>query len=339
MLADQPIFLQALRCSVLRTAYRFSCEQINVLTGELAHHAAALDGIETIAVSGSLGRLEANSESDIDCIIVLRDEVSVFEGQAQTARVHEVFSRSPLKAPKRDGIYRQAIARAALLDRTALGSLGESPDVFGKRMALLLDARPLFGSERFHRLQGEVIEWYGADFLASSPARGWTYLTNDLMRYLHSYALWQQFKFARSSDDSWQLRQAKFRTSRIVTFAALMFLVGESDRDSDKLRWLHAQLSLTPLQRLHKVMGVYDPHAYAQLLSVYEAAVEGLTENGVRAQLINTGPDADTRLTAPPGAAYAHIKRVSAAVSRLLVEFAMARREDWGMRFFERWLL
>ena len=83
------------------------------------------------------------------------------------------------------------------------------------------------------------------------------------MRYLHSYALWQQFKFVRSSDDSWQLRQAKFRTSRIVTFAALMFLVGKSDRDRDKLRWLHAQLSLTPLQRLHKVMGAHDPHAYA----------------------------------------------------------------------------
>ena len=339
MLADQPIFLQVVRCPVLHAAYRFSCEQINALTCELAYHAAALDGIETIAVSGSLGRLEANNESDIDCIIVLRDGVPLAEGEAQTARVHEVLSRSPFKAPKVDGIYRQSISRAALLDRTAIGALSESPEVFGKRMALLLDARPLFGTERFHRLQGEVIEWYGADFLASSPARGWTYLTNDLMRYLHSYALWQQFKFVRSSDDSWQLRQAKFRTSRIVTFAALMFLLGESDRDSDKMGWLHEQLSLTPLQRLRKVMGAYDPYAYVQLLTVYEAAVDGLTAGGVRAQLINTGPDSDTRRTAPSGAAYAHIKSVSAAISRLLVEFAMARREDWGARFFERWLL
>ena len=339
MTAGEPIFLQAVRCPVLRAAYGFSCAQMNALACELASHAAALDGIETIAVGGSLGRLEANIESDIDCIIVLRDGVPLAEGEAQTARVHEVLSRSPLKAPKLDGIYRQSIERATLLDRTALGSLSESPAVFGKRIALLLDARPLFGGERFHRLQGEVIEWYGADFLASAPARGWTYLSNDLMRYLHSYAGWQQFKFARSSDDSWQLRQAKFRTSRIMTFAALMFLLGESDRDSDKMRWLHERLALTPLQRLHQVMGAYDPSTYAQLLSVYEAAVDGLTGNDVRAQLIRTGPDSDTRLTAPAGAAYVRIKSVSTAISRLLVEFAMARREDWGARFFERWLL
>ncbi|CAN0486932.1 unnamed protein product, partial [Phaeothamnion confervicola] len=197
------------------------------LQRRFAARADALSGVETVAVAGSLGRLEAAADSDIDYIIVLRDGLAPAAIAAQVAIVHELFLSAPFKAPKVDGIYRHGIARASLLDPRALGSLSEAPEIFGKRMALLLDARSVFASARFHALQGALIEWYGSDFLAASPARGWTYLSNDIVRYLHSYAGWQQYKFTRSSDDSWQLRQAKFRTSRLLSFAALMFLLGE----------------------------------------------------------------------------------------------------------------
>ncbi len=333
-----PDFLGVACCPALRAAHHYSLSHIEQLARCFEAHAEALSGIETIAVGGSLGRLEAAADSDVDCIIVLRDGLATAALEAQVATVHELLLATPFKAPKADGIYRHGVTRASLLNPAALGSLTEAPEIFGKRIQLLLDARPVFGAARFHALQGAVIEWYGSDFLTASPSRGWTYLSNDLNRYLHSYAGWQQYKFTRSTDDSWQLRQAKFRTSRLLTFAALMFLLGESDRDAHKMTWLHQRLALTPLQRLYEVMRRHDATAYEALLAAYETSYAALSDSTVRATLVATGPDADTRMSAPLVPAYENIKLASSLLSQLLTEFALARRADWGARFFERWL-
>ncbi len=335
---DVPDFLQAAPCPALQAAHRYSQLQLQQLKHRFESCAADLSAIETIAIGGSLGRLEASADSDVDCIIVLRDEISVAEGEAQVGVIHELLAHSPFKAPKPDGIYRRGIVRKALLEHAALGSLNESAETFGKRMQLLLDARPLFGGQRFHALQRAIIGWYGSDFLTTSPSRSWTYLSHDLMRYLHSYAAWQQFKFKRSADDSWQLRQAKFRTSRLLTFAALMFLLGESDRDANKMDWLHQRLALTPLQRLHSIMRIYEPKAYCELLSAYETSFAILADSAVRASLVASGPDTTTRMSATFHPAYEGIRQSSTPIARVLTEFALARRVDWGGRFFERWL-
>jgi len=333
-----PDFLQSVHCPSLQAAHRYSQLRLQELARQFEEHSDALQCIETIAVGGSLGRLEAGADSDIDCIIVLRDAAAASDCEVEVALIHELFAHSPFKPSKRDGIYRHGVRRAALLDRAALGSLSEAPDVFGKRIQLLLDARPVFACERLEVLQGAILDWYGSDFIAASPSRGWTYLSNDLTRYLHSYAGWQQFKFNRVDDDSWQLRQAKFRSSRLLTFAALMFLLGESDHDADKIAWLRTRLTLTPLQRLHFVMGAYDGPLYDQLLDGYEASFAALADSAVRTTLVRTGPDAERRMAATLDPAYLGIKHASAVIARVLTEFALARRADWGARFFERWL-
>lgn len=110
--------------------------------------------------------------------------------------MHDVLACAQLTVPQADATYRRGVVRAAP------GRLSEALEVFGKRMALLRDARPLFVSENCYRLQREIIDWYGAGLLACSSASGWTDLVNDLVRYVHAYALWRQFKFARTGDDS-----------------------------------------------------------------------------------------------------------------------------------------
>lgn len=334
-----PVFLAAGDCPALLDAYRYSVHHVRLLEGLFQANAASLPDILTVAVGGSLGRLEAGAESDVDCIIVLRDDAGRDAAAEQVAIVHRLFASTPFKAPKADGIYTQGIARRALLDRAALGSLGEAPQVFGKRIQLLLDARPVFAPQEFVSLQGAVVDWYGSDFLEHKPSRAWTYLCNDLARYLHSYAGWQQFKFERSVDDSWQLRQAKLRSSRLLTFAATMFLLGESDRRDDKRDWLKERLGATPLARLHAVMTRHDQAAYGELLGAYEAAHAALAQPSVRAALVASGPDADQRLAAALHPVFEDIRRASAVLSRVLTSFALARHEAWGARFFERWLL
>jgi hypothetical protein len=337
-MSSAPAFLHAACCPALTAAHVYSSRQIALLEQLFEARAAQLDAVETVAVGGSLGRFEASADSDIDCIIVLRDDASQASGDQQVLLVHEIFAQTAFKAPKANGIYRDGIARRQLLDTRALGSLGEAPAVFGKRIQLLLDARPVFAQQRCQRLQRAVIDWYASDFIALKPSRGWTYLSNDVMRYLHSYAAWQQFKFERSADDSWQLRQAKFRSSRLLTFAAMMFLLGESDGNDNKREWLCERLPLTPLERLHAIMTRYDGAAYQALLIAYEACFAALADSAVRATLVTTGPDDETRMSAALHSNFERLRQSSAELAAQLTEFALARRAQWGARFFERWL-
>ena len=324
--------------TTLATARASSLEMVYALSHEFERNANALDPIVTIAAGGSLGRLEAGPASDIDCIIVHRSGVEPKHIAAAMDSIAQVFATSPLKAPKIDGIYRTPVNADALLDRAALGSLDETPAVFGKRMQLLLDARPLFGGNAFNTLQAAVVDWYCSDFVIADPSASWTYLLNDLTRYLHAYAGWQQFKFARTNDDSWALRQAKFRSSRLITFAGLLFLLGESNRSAHKREWLKAQLALTPLERLALVMNKYDGAAYTRLEQTYARVYSLLVDPKIRAQLLRTGPDVGQRLGGPVSSEFEQIRAETDQILQILTRFALDRCDDWDPRFFARWL-
>ena len=221
----------------------------------------ALDGLsivrklaETVYVCGSLGRLEMHAESDVDCVVVTRAPLDAPEAAELMNSIYATFSRLGLRTPKADGIYRSPVTRGELLDPGLRGSLNESPAVFGKRIQILLDARSVYGLSGFQRLRSDVIGWYAAGSVERNPNKSWTFLINEVARYLHSYASWQQFKLSRSEDDSWQLRQLKFRSSRLLTMGAMLMLLGACDQRRDKLEWLEAQLDDTPLNRLFNLM-------------------------------------------------------------------------------------
>ena len=300
---------------------------------------AALQSIETVAVAGSLGRLEAGSSADFDCIVVARDAASPARLDAEIERIHDVLADCGLRRPKADGIYRDAIGRAALLDHRALGSLDETPTIFGKRMQFLLDARPVFAPARFAALRREILCWYGSGFFSRDGALSWTYLLNDVQRYLHAYAGWQQYKLARSVDDSWELRQAKLRSSRVVTFAGLLVLLGASNHRVDKIGWLISRLDATPLERLGQIMCRHDPAAFDGALAAYEFVHGRLADAAFRAQLIAGGPDEWSGFAAAPSAAFASIDAATGTLMEILTGFLIGRWGHWDARFFTRLLL
>ncbi|MEX2479932.1 MAG: hypothetical protein WD928_03625 [Gammaproteobacteria bacterium] len=295
--------------------------------------------LETIALAGSLGRLEVSAGSDFDCLVVARDGASPAALAAELERVHGMFATLGLRVPKADGIYREAIDRAALLASHARGSLDEVPATFGQRVQFLLDARPVYAATRFVHLRRAIIDWYGADFIERDGAKSWTFLLNDVQRYLHAYAGWQQFKLTRSAADSWELRQAKFRSVRVVTMAGLLLLLGASNHRPDKLAWLERQLDATPLERLAAVMNRYDRSAFGRVLAAYEFMYARLADPAFRSRLIVGGPDQQSGFTVPPSAAFEELDTAATTLMETLTAFLIARWEDWDPRFFTRLLL
>ena len=315
----------------LQASREVSHQLLRSLAVALSELAGALDGIETVVAAGSLGRLEAHAGSDFDGILIANAAAATVVPDAVFAAV----AACGLKPPKPDGIYRATVTAETLCQNTARGSLDEPAAHFGKRMQLLLDARAVTGNVAFQRLQRQILDWYAGEAVKRYPDAQWTLLLNDLSRYLHAYAGWQQFKFSRSEDDGWYLRQAKLRSSRMLTFAGLLLLLGESSvLGTDKLDWVAERLASSPLERVAAVMLPRDASAFARLLVDYEAIHALLATPAVRAALIAQSPvNEDVPLESYPEV-YARIHTHSGRMLRELSQFVLARRADWHPDFF-----
>lgn len=286
----------------------------------------------TAVAGGSLGRLEASPVSDVDLIVFVDDDASGRD--APIPELARAFGAAGLRAPKPDGIYARPIGIAAILDPAARGSLTETPQLFGSRIQVLLDGRPVCRPRRFAELREAIVHWYAN----GTGARGWTHLMNDLSRYLHAYAGWQQFKYTRCDDDGWLLRQAKLRSSRITTFAGLLFLLAEHGRQGHAdVDWLLAHLDKTPLERVLYVMAQYDDVDATQFLADYAGVHARLADPDIRRELIAASP----RAAGEPVQcdAYAEIHALGERMMNGLTRFALARQHDWPLKIFRNWLL
>ncbi len=322
----------------LASSRAFSRDRISVVTTALSKALETLgQPIMTVAVGGSLGRLEASADSDIDCIIIVDDRAEYDPRQTATSikRIHAEILRTGLQPPKTDGIYCRPILRSQLLDPANRGSLTEEPAIFGTRMQLLLDARPVYRANAFSSLKDQLLSWYGCT--AERPHH-FTHLLNDLSRYLHAYAVWQQFKFSRTQRDGWYLRQAKFRSTRVVTFAGLLFAIGETSM-TDNATDLAQTLNHTPLGRIQAAFDNYASANFRAFIDLYERLHQMLCDAPIRNELILLSPTSQSEIPTHYAGVFALIHDLSDELMAQLTQFILARADDWSPRIFRSWLL
>ncbi|MSQ67003.1 MAG: hypothetical protein EXR83_02240 [Gammaproteobacteria bacterium] len=320
----------------LAASRRFSLAALAQLQARLAAACPVAGDRSTLLAAGSLGRLEAHAQSDCDAIIIVP---AAAPPAWPVASFFDEVAACGLRPSKPGGIYRTPLDALALTRPQDRGSLEEAPAIFGRRMALLLDARAITGEVAFLALRESVLAWYAGDYLAHYPQAQWTLLINDVARYLHAYAGWQQYDFGRTPDDGWYLRQAKLRSSRLLTFAGLLLLLGaSSQRGGEKRDWLTQHLPLTPLERVAAVMQPLDPAGFERLLGAYEAVHAQLCEPEIRAQLLALSPPAGGVLPRYFPEPYASIHASSGCLLRELTRFVLARGDDWHPDFFSYWL-
>jgi len=311
----------------LEALRRGSLVHVAMLEQRVAHALSDLPGLVCVAAAGSLARLEAGPQADLDAIVVTDGAA----GHAAVARVYAALDGLPLRAPKSWGIYHAPVDLRELLAPGARGALDEAPAVFGKRFQFLLDTRPLYGYAAHASVRRRVLDWYAA---GEDPAQGQlTALMRDLQRYQHAYATWQAHKFERDDEDGWYLRQAKLGSTRLLGFAGLLLLLGASSTRADKLDWLAAHLDLTPFERIAFVMRTRDAAAFAALAAHYEAVHRHLLSPGVRDELVALSPRCAAELppTWPP--VYATVADHNRELRRLLTRFVLDRRDDWSPDF------
>jgi len=204
-------------------------------------------------------------------------------------------------------------------------------------MQLFLDAQPVYRAHEFASLRVRILNWYG---WPHENGGNWTHLLNDLSRYLHAYSVWQQFKFSRSDNDGWYLRQAKLRSTRITTFAGLLFTLGESTvSDRGDANTLVRALNRTPLARLQVAFDRYTEVDFSNVIELYEALHQMLCEPSIRHELIRLSPASAADIPTQYTGAYGQIHQLSEELMMHLTQFTLARSGDWSPRIFRNWLL
>jgi hypothetical protein len=269
----------------------------------------------------------------VDCVVVAHGTTPRHQIETAMAAVLEAIGQGTLRPPDSRGIFREAVTVEALLDPAAAGSLDESPAVYGKRLQMLTDTVPVFGEEAYRALREQVFRWY---LRGHDGQRPFAFLASELVRYRRSYWAWQTAASAGRDDGAARLRLAKLDSTRLVTVAGLLFLLGEGACREDPVAWVLERLDLTPLERLLHVVRAGAPETAEVLHDLYARTHAHLASPAAREALTRSPERGASRAPAASAADLTeNVAALRAAVNAALLE----RRGHWPDWFFESLLL
>ena len=208
----------------------------------------------TIFAAGSLGRLEAGGNSDLDIFVVARPgmlgRLSEVRLLSKIADLNDSLGFPSFSDEMR---YMKVYDSDQLIKDTGKPR-DDSENSFTTRMLLLLESAPLANQELYYSFMGEVCENYFRDNKGKRDFRP-LFLINDLLRYWRTLCL----NYEQCRDDPtkpWRKRNMNLRFSRLTTvFATVALLM--IDRPARAMDFID-QTSLTPIERLATAIDKLD---------------------------------------------------------------------------------
>jgi len=278
--------------SVLGERRRFTEERIEQLRTRLeAPDVEALLGeAACIYATGSVGRGESSSHSDLDLFVVSQVGTAQADSNSNLNRVADRLSdvARELGYPpfSKEGEYLKAHPLNDLI-----GHLGTREDdhtnVFTARMLLLLESRTIIHERVYDRAIDAVVKTYWRDYTGNEKNFIPVFLTNDITRYWKVLCLSYEAHGDDTSEER-RLRNYKLKHSRLLTcYSAILYLAWvlrarETVTPDDAV----AMTRLSPTERLEFIGTdpVFVPQARG-LLKMYAKFLE--TVDAPKADLLS----------------------------------------------------
>ena len=318
----------------IQAHWQKSRERNNKIREQLAK-ACLPQEVRTLAVAGSLGRMEYGDESDCDLLVVLTDTAQQNPAIANDAyaRVWAALEPLNLELPKATGTFSTPTSLRHLCDKRNVGAPDEDLRVLAKRLLLLLETQPVYNDQEYDELVTGMVNSYADGYVDRTPTKEWVFLLNDLIRYFRSLCVNYQWDF-RAEHMKWPLRNTKLRHSRLAMYGGLLLLLGECSLESkDKVLWLRSRLKMTPLERIAWTYAQNGDDRVSEVLQRYEVFLAGISNPTVRAALNKADPDSYNKRYDNDD--YKRLKDNSDMFVRELLRFTLDRRGTWTERFFE----
>lgn len=216
-----------------------------------------------VYLTGSFGRGEASSHSDLDLFVLTRAD----ESTRPPSRLDEICLKADLIEQTRaiglpefsgDGEY-LAVYPVEQLVKTLGCPQDDASNTFTARLLLLLESRALIGQDVYDAAVQQVLMAYWRDYDDHRDDFMPTFLANDIAR------LWRTFCVnyeARTSTDppekkaKRKLKNYKLKHSRLLTcYSALAYLLAvHKVRGRVSLEDATTMVSLRPLERLNALV-------------------------------------------------------------------------------------
>jgi predicted nucleotidyltransferase len=239
MLLNKPRYLQTYLNGVVELKYieerrEKTRERLNLLQSELGVLENILGDKACVYSTGSFGRLEAGSNSDLDLFIVTKTS-KLTDGEVETtvnqlSQLDTILVKAgligavrKLKIPDFDADGRYLACHSV---EDFLSSLGGPDDDYKNtltgRLLLFLEGRPLVGEKVHSEVIDEVIAAYFEDFADRSEEFVPAYLANDILRLWRTFCV--NYEFGRKSKrTASKIKNYKLKHSRMLTcYSALI---------------------------------------------------------------------------------------------------------------------
>lgn len=241
-----------------------TAERIEKLKALLDDAERTLQGKACIYATGSYGRGDATTHSDLDAVIVGLSKKKGDKYISHLSGLDEICVKADLiRAVRETGIKEfdgggKYLTHHSIHDFTA--TLGHPQDdltnTFTSRLLLILESTPISGSSTYCSIIEEAISAYWKDFSENENAFIPGFLANDILRLWRTLCINYEVRTDRAPGEpksKRKLKNFKLKHSRLLTcFSSLVFLLTTYRLHGTVTPGNAISMTrLTPLERLH----------------------------------------------------------------------------------------
>lgn len=206
----------------------------------------------TLITTGSYGRGEASSESDLDWFIIFDKDLDPSECIPDEIKSISNIISGAIKKNSGDSktFGEEAIVKFSDMQKN-IGGQNDTNANLTRRMLFILEGTWLYGESRFELYRKTLLEKYIKQNSSDQLPR---FLLNDLIRYYRTIATDFEFK-TEESRKSWGLRNIKLRYSRkLLYFSGLIVIAEISNKSRDeKITMANDLFKMKTIERINHI--------------------------------------------------------------------------------------
>lgn len=261
----------------LSRAKEFSASQLERLSRSIDR--LNLDSNLAVVVTGSYGRDEASSSSDLDFFVIRTSSGIKSDGHSRVVEdVSQLSSELGIRSPSTTGAF------ASFQDADDMVRLigGKEDQNFTTtcRMTFLLEGKPIYNADAVSNLRKQFLEKYVKNSTTNHQLA--LFFLNDVIRYYRIVCVDYEFK-TDEEKKPWAIRNIKLIFSRkLLYFSGIITAADVAQRSPENKRArINALLGMNPVERIIDVCG----DSAIKAISIYDNFIARISETSVRHHL------------------------------------------------------
>lgn len=232
-----------------------------------------------VVVTGSFGRNEASTASDMDWFVVAKEQLDESTIKKVEQTVTGIVNEHVTKNVGDTGTFGGVVTKNELL--VNFGGDEDTNQKLTRRMLYLLESKWLFNKALYEELKHEILSRYIKNGVPDSGLN--LFILNDVIRYYRTICTDYEFK-VYEDEKKWGVRKIKLRFSRkLLYFSGLITVASTGSMSRDlKLEKTKHLLSLSPIERIQHIFGEAQT---STMMSYYSTFLEQISKDSVRQSL------------------------------------------------------